>query len=786
MQGATIEQGVRPRVRVLFPMAFALALLAFILHLVALEFPRFDLAPWIEGQKAEGPVGIAFDRWLDSGGFRIYALPALVGLVAVLAFLAFDALLRSRLERPYEVAALLPVLIWLVLPGQAALHRVHGGESWLLGMGIFFLGANLIRVPARAAGSLGVVLALSSVAVHPGMLLWQPFAALLFVGRLGRLRGAWIVALFLLAVGFAIVKGVLAVSIPTASVDPSLDASRFGLALKQAAAAPFLAADPRLRELLPTGFDGLRGHWPVALGLVFWLVLVGWVALLAGIAETAYATAMAGLILIGGPYLAPAWVPGEKAPLVAALLPAGWILALLLARIGGQKPRLVMLGAAVGLAALGVIWTFDLRQSGKIENRQRKLESRHTTLEIPRRRLAPGAEPLAPELERDPARLLLYVEDLAKPGRDAEALVFAAGDAALRRLSSDAAGVIRADFVRDRLKSRLNHQDAIPLTATEVDRALFPKLQGLESRLTELRNRIHGAGVLTSFPVAVREAQEMIPEALEVCLSGGSHPRITTFGQMFFEALRHLGDAADHLGQVRDLVPLREAVVELSARQPRQVALLARALTDSGRPKDAQPLFAEAFKAINAREGADIFWLIHRLVSGVADAKAGSEKEGLASINRAWSDLARGGVERVFDSIRPEGLEFWIVAEVLLVRADLTKRLDKDFFEQAHHDLDSLLQPTLSFGLKRVPALSFRGKLRAIAGELAPARQDLRELLGLEVTDPVEKSTGQRGRLDFPRWRRLGLETLKEVGEGQLQEPELERIRVQLAALEGQ
>ncbi len=69
MQGATIEQGVRPRVRVLFPMAFALALLAFILHLVALEFPRFDLAPWIEGQKAEGPVGIAFGRWLDLGGF---------------------------------------------------------------------------------------------------------------------------------------------------------------------------------------------------------------------------------------------------------------------------------------------------------------------------------------------------------------------------------------------------------------------------------------------------------------------------------------------------------------------------------------------------------------------------------------------------------------------------------------------------------------------------------------------------------------------------------------------
>jgi tetratricopeptide (TPR) repeat protein len=783
VQAHTLGSALRPRVRVVLPMAFGVAAAAALWHLPSLFAPPIDLVPYLPAPRPGSGIGERFRAWLDQGGGRPLVLPLLAAAAAGGLFLGLEALIRARLDRPNEVAALLPAVLWATLPGQTALHRLAGGESLLLAGAAAMAGFAMAGARSAVLALLGAGLAVSAVFAHPLALVLLPIAGLALAGRRG--HGASLLLPVFMLLGLGIGLHLLAGGSLTADpVHPELDGARPRLALEQAAAAPILSADRSLRSLLATGFEGLRGEWPAALGLLFWLLLFGWTALLAGVRDASRVFAATAAALLAVPWLVPAWVPGERAALAIALLPAALAPALLLARAGSAHLRLVALGVSLGVALVGVDLHFDVLSAGRPDARVRMLESRRTALAPPRRRLPSGADASAPELERDPVRLLLHIEDIVatSPHGEDDPAVFAAGTAALARLDHDPRGVLDPATVRERLRARIRHPDAIPLSARPEERKLFPRLMPLEQQLAELRVRIQGEGILDGYATAVAELEPVIPDALEICLEGGSHPRFTAFGQVLLDVLRRLAEAADHLGEARDAASLREAVVELTARQPRAVALLGRSLLEAGRPAEALAALEEALPRLPA---ADPFTLIHRMALGAAEARTGDGRKGLATLQRAWADLTRGSLDGLLGWARPDTLEYWLIAEGLLVRYELVSGLDPGLEPQARHDLERFLDPAFAFGVRRVPALVLRGRLRALSGDVQGARQDLREFLGLRARSLRERVDGAEGRLDYPRFRRLGIETILGPADLGLAPEERARLESELAALAG-
>lgn len=741
-----------------------------------------DLAPYLEGPRAQGGLGGALaslvtSTTLGEGTDALrWLLVLLTGLFSGLLFLSAEILIRRIYGEPQEAAALLATVAFVALPAGAAWAKVAGGESQLLSGVLLAGGFRLALSPSSKVSWAGFgVLALSAMA-HPAVL-----GLVLFSPLLQRLRGErdWPMLAKTVALVLAILGGSVFLSagaLPVTPLRPALAELRLGKAAELWSAAPLLAVERTARSLLPTGYEALMGFWPVFSGLAIWALLAGWSCLVAGIGPGLHLLFASFVCAMLAPFVTQGWIPGEKGLVLVSLIPASLLFAGLLGGVRGPSLRWAMLGLSLGLFAASA----QVEYHG-FGGRENALKRRTSAFELARMQLGPGVDLLNPHGEPDPARLLLFMNDVAKLSVN-DPHMGPCDDALQRKLRDHPDRALDPKWLEMRRKQVVKDPGAIPEGVTGDVVQKFEKLPDLEIKVADFQRRLRASMAATSYEVVFAEVEQLIPEALEVCLSS-PHPRVSNFATGFMSVLERLADIATNLGESRKAVPLREAIVELSGRDKRILAILGREYFEADRLKESEATLLEALKF---EERGNALWTVTRGTLGRLLARRGEKRAGLDELHRAWSAFgvgSRGGTNQLQFACRPESLDFWLVMELLLARYELVRELEPEFEAQARHDLQKPLDDALSFGVRRLPALMMRGRLYYLTGEAGAARTYLREMRSIRPTRIEERAGGATGRFDLVRWRRLGLQTMLQALGDQPAAEERAEIEAELSGL---
>jgi len=732
---------------------------------------RLSLAPYVEPPPA-GSVGVFGDQLRAMGAFENALL---AGLVAVLFFLVVEAIVRRTWDHAHETAALLPAVLFAVLPAQLAFQRIIGTQPILVGLGVLFLGAWLALGRHSLLAVLGAGLAAVAACVHPAMLVLAPavVGCLWLGGTLRSIPAACAAAAAVVAVAGIAVTGSI-------SADPALagmETSRSGWALDLLAASPVYAfwSDPR--DLLPTGYAAMRGDlWPIAAGLAIWGLLVGWSMLTTGIVRTAMIVAFAALAG-AAPFVVPAWVPGDRA---VALLPVPFALLLvahLLSVVRGSTPQLIGISAAVAITCVGI----GLPRMDGSEGHDR-LRSRQDLL-IPE---LGGSFSIAGEA--DPVRLLLFgldsrrqLEELRKANENVGSWASypaSVADQIAVRLAVPDPPVLDAPKVR--LLAKVLRD---PIDASLAESGRFERLDKLQVLIREINEELRQNAPRDCYSSVQTRVQALIGDAMQISYAlrekEVSHPRFRRFLSSFMDLARTAAKWATELGDLHYSVPLREVLVELTTpvrapvtRIERQGylphwearALLGIELAEMKRFDEARTHLAAAIPWL---AGSGSLGAVARAALSRVDLAGGADPiDVLDGLSAAWSGLAGAhpSAQGLPGILRPSTRDYWLVAEFLLHRYELVNEHDPTFEPQARRDIHlALAGPAADERIRRVPALAFWGRLNHLRGQKETARRALLEMRAVKPKRFGERGSGTSGYLDTPRFRLGGLRTLLKV-----------------------
>jgi hypothetical protein len=732
----------------------------------AVDAPRLDLEPYLRSPRAPGLFGDGAASLVDSvpvAGILLAAISAL------LLFLLLDGLIRKLWAWPNEAAALLFALLFAAAPAQAAPLRIFDdGAGLAAGLAVVFLGGWLALMPRRGLAFPGAALGALAPALHP--VLWGLTPGIVFALAVGghlpglprRLAG---LSGVLLVASVAALAGVE--PFPSAA-HPGFEGLRASLPLAQLAALPVLAVDTAPRALLPTGFEALAGQWPVLAGLSAWGLALGVGCLIAGMRLLA-APLLVALVLLPAPWLVQEWISGDPNLLVPALAPVAAFGALVLGAFRTRSLRMAVIGLCLGLAM--IVYLHELR-------RDRFLELRRTALQLPWRsdpRLGPPG--FAPADEPDPARLVLYSRDVMRLDPQWKQV-----RAAARRRLEEGAPAVDPLRLEDLLASPVSDPPRIPVDKQHLLRRL-PELETRLAAVADLWSRTREAG---SFFAVAADLEDLAPEVLEFHYALSHHVRAVSLVRRFRPLAIEVADRASRAGLLAISTPLRDAIVLLSppSEVPGETAILGREYLECGETELALELLRQAVPEL---DGRGLLEAVSRGALGRALAATGAPDQALRELNAAWGGLATvaGPGGRTLQRLVPvDALGYYLVAEFLLARYELVRELDPQLEEQARRDVMRVIDPTLSAGRRRVPALAIRGRLHALRGEGPEARRLLRELRAIETADLSEQADGPRGRINHPRFRILGLRTLLEVLDPAVAAAEIGAIRREIDALE--
>ncbi|NRA94782.1 MAG: hypothetical protein HRU14_01085 [Planctomycetes bacterium] len=761
MQGDLVT--ARLRIRVVLPMGLAVFAVGLLGAWIETDAEPLNLEPYLSGPAPAGLlVHDSVPESVRDAFFGMGALPRglLAAGVALMLFMVLEGVVRRTWDHPNEVAALLPATVFAILPAQIAFQRVAGGATLLAGLLTLLLGCWLALSRQRALAVVGAVVVVAAAAVHPAMVVLVPAVIpCLWLGSGGSVvrtaAGASAVAAGTLLC--VLVSG----AITQPAISETVASERSSWALELLGAAPAIAFWSHPRDLLPTGFEAVRGDvWPVATGVALWGLLLAWAILTTGVVRSAV---VAGLAALAGaaPFVVPAWIPGDRAVAVLPVLLAVVLLAHTLSVVRGPHFRGVGILLALVIAGLG-LWS-SRGTHGGLETRRHVFMPEKAEL---------GFVPL---LEEDPARLVLFGLDVLEQDRDAYAAGqprgakpswrIAAGTVAKQRLNVPGPPVLD--------KKRLNHlaswlRVAIDAKDDGSEAELLDKLDGLDLKIIEMsRERRSGAPGEWYASVQVR-LQELIPEAQEVlyALRQGEvrHPRFRKFLYNFGLLVRECARWATEVGDLHYSVPLREVLVQLTEGQQRDHhrarAILGLELLEMKRVGEAKEHLAAAAEHLKR---TDVLGAVVQGALASTLIAEGSKKRALEGLSQAWSGLSTAVAGGMLRLAQPASRDYWLLSELLLARFELAKEVDPALEDQALKDVMAALVPTIDSSVRRVPALAFWGRLKYLQGDLAAARAALSEMRQIKPASFGERGSGARGHFDVPRFRLAGLRTLAEV-----------------------
>jgi len=745
---------------------------AWVGHLEAMEgggSGPYDLRPYLDGPSHVGLAGFehtpgALQELLLGGPGLATALMA--GCVAVLLFLALESFLRITWSCPNEVAALTPAVLFAVLPAQLAFQLIAGGATLLLALGLLLLACLLALSVNVLSRLLGAAAGAMAAAAHPALILLLPAVLpCLWLGAANSrsrqstqadsraaFRFTVVVggAMILLAIGDGLV---VSGSLTAPPIHGSVGPHRSRWALELLASSPILAFFNQPRDLLPTGFEAVTGgFWPIMAGLSVWGLLLAFAMLTAGIARGVFLAGLAGLAG-AAPFVLPGWVPGDRAAACLPLLPAVTLLALGLSVVRGRSVRVAGVVVAVVIGAVCLRGTAEAHAG---------VQSRRSLFMVDSERLG-----FVPDLEPDPARLVLYGYDLWQQEQALHEARKSRGrfpsfrervvSVARGRLQTPAPPALAPEALL-RIATRLT----FPIVAAELpdELRLLETLGELELAVAELSRRQDPENW---YAFSQARLSELTPQALEILYALREnrvrHPRFHKFNYTFTQLVGRAAVWATELGDLQYSVPLRELLVEMTEGYPRNQGrvrgILGLELLEMKRWEDARTCLTAAAEVC---ERSEPLGAVVRGALASLKIREGQEREALEGLNRAWDGLAgQAGRWRIAS---PGSRDYWLIAEMLLLRYELARRIDPALAEQAGRDLRLMLEPALASGPRRVPALAFWGRLKQLDGDVVAARIVLLEMRALSPNSFGERGSGASGLLDTPRFRLVGLRAL--------------------------
>ncbi len=722
-----------------------------------------DLRPLLDAP--QGATGLS--RWTEdlfvsaALGSRMLAA-TMCGLAAALAFLVIEQTLRRHAKLRNETAALLGAAAFSALPIGACFARLSGGPPLLLAFGIACTAVLLAPHWCFASMALCVLLPF----LHPlgAVLMLWPLLALIGAGRNGAAALLLLVAIALALSGFA------PLTEPTEGID-----DRWAAAGQTFLAAPALAIDRSVRTLLPTGAEWVRGTLPVAQGTAVWLLLLG-LACMVGRFRLAMPLTIVALVAAHlAPWFVPTWIPGDAGTVCITCLPLVLLGVLVLGPVAGRWWREMSLGLALGLIAIAVV--------GEYQVRGLKLALRRHALGIAQR--TSPAVMFAPDLETDPLRLVLYMEDMVRFAGRLDPQVLTCGLCAENLLQQPTPSALQPARLKARVAALLEAPGSIPVDAPASEAWMFEKLPALSTALDIILLRLNTEGPERAYQSSADELVAMVPSLVEILVVRAQHPKVHQFQQHALDAMRVVAQMATRLGDLRVSLPLREAIVAALSNEPRAAAIFGRELVEAGRFDEAVPVLETALSAL---KGKDILWCVSKGALGRAVVPAAGAAAGLEHMDAAWGGFLGGSGsagQRLGQITDPDGLDYWLVVELLLARFEATRIAHPERAVQARADVLRALDGAQSTGNARMPALLVEGRVAQLDGELSKARRVLREARALRCDGLVERGDGARGRLDFPRYRVAVLQSLllcldaPESATGMTPEAQSERAAVQ-------
>ncbi len=686
---------------------------------------------------------------------------------------------RARMQLSGQHAALLAVAGWSALPVTAALVRTTGGPALLAAL-LLALPLTLVRSRGLAAVMLAMALTSLSAAVHP-------LAAMVTLASLPLLARQGAFSACAGALSGASIGLLLSGTLPVAAINGVSE--RILAGLSTAAAAPMLALDGSSRALTATGHDWLQGNLPVAAGLACWMLLIG-AAALVGRFRNAVPLAFGGVLAaMVTPFVVPGWVPGDTHTVLCTLLVAVQCVALILAPVSGSSWPAVTRGLAAGMLFLAVLASVQ---------RAEKLSVRRFALDIPHHPPSLGSV-FAPELERDPLRLLLYMEDMTLVAGHKDPQTMRSGLCA-ERLLTESSSCLQHEVMLKRLGQLVEKPGYTPPDAEASEAWVFQLIPALDARLQGITSRIGQEGYESAWQSSADELVAMLPDLAEVLTFRARHPKILQFQSRALDILRAISKQATALGESGIAVPLRELLVEAQAREPRALAILGREMVEVGRVAEGVKALEEALSRMQERDllqavsrGA-LAWGRLLLTAGSAPGampELGSvAPEGIVAalreLDSSWSGLVGGqgaDAQRLQQITPVESLDYWLVAELLLRRHEVVLALKDPRMTQTGRDVARVLEGPESGGLQRLPALWIRARLALSTDESGKALRVLREAREMRPLSLRERGDGAQGRLLHSRWRRLVLHDLSRLLEGRGAEEERASVATELQSL---
>jgi hypothetical protein len=695
-------------------------------------------------------------------------------------YVVLRRLIREQTQLEGSHAALISAAAWLALPVSVALLRTAGGPALLAALALG-LPATLLRQAEVPKLLLAFVLSCLATWMHPlaGLVLVAAVPILI------RLRAGWVALVLVLGSVAGLSANGHLLEPPVVGLE-----GRMSAGLATMLAAPVLALDVSSRALLATGFDWVGGRLPCLAGLACWLLLFGAAALVGRFRNAV--PLMLGLVMAAAlcPFVVPGWVPGDVHTVLCGLLIAAQLVGLVLAPVSAAAWPALARGLAAGLLVLAALSAFQ---------RAPQMAVRRFALAIPHHPPALGSL-LAPELEPDPVRLLLYMEDMMLVGGLKDPQTLTCGLNAKMRLSLAPPPCLDPETLRERLGQILEEPGHTPTDADPAEGWVFQKIPALEARLGEVIARISAEGYEAAWQSSADELVSMLPELAEVLTVRGRHPKIVQFQSRALDILRTMAKQATAMGEQGVSVPLRELLVDAQAREPRALAILGRELIDVGRVSEGLAALEEALGRFPEKdvlqvvsEGA-LVW--GRLLPAAHGALGKSPDlslleraqllEAVRGLDAAWARLVggQGADARRLQQITPlESLDYWLVVEMLLRRHEVVVALKDERASQTARDVARALEASQAGGLRRLPALWMEARLALVGADSAKALRILREARALSPTTLRERGDGDAGRLLHVRWRRHVLQDLCQLLSGAEAAAERAAVEAELQSL---
>lgn len=750
--------------------------------LVLAGTPLLDLRPLLDAPVVGGPLArsLGLDAFGAAGtSVSKASLALLAAALGAVLVVTSTRETRARTQLDGQHAALIAVAGWSALPVTAALCRTAGGPALMAAL-ILGLPATLVRGRGPTAVMLAMALAGLGAAMHPlaAMVTLASLPLLFRSGALGASLGAMCGA-----GGGLLLSGAL----PVSALHGVTERALAGLAT--AAAAPMLALDSSTRALTATGHAWLQGSLPVASGLACWMLLFG-AASLVGRFRNAWPIACGGLLAaMATPFVVPGWVPGDTHTVLCTLLIAVQCLSLILAPVSGAVWPAVVRGLAAGMLFLAVFSSVQ---------RAEKLSVRRFALDIPHHPQALGGV-FAPELERDPLRLLLYMEDMTLVAGHKDPQTMRCGLNA-ERLLAGAASCLDLEVMQQRLGQLVEKPGYTPPDADASEAWVFQLIPALDARLQGITLRIGQEGYELAWQSSADELVAMLPDLAEVMTLRARHPKILQFQSRTLDILRAIAKQATAIGESGIAIPLRELLVDAQAREPRALAILGRELVELGRVAEGVKALEEALARMQER---DLLYAVSRgalawgrLLLGVDFAPGTMPELGsvdperlvaaLRELDASWGGLVGGqgaDAQRLQQITPVESLDYWLVAELLLRRHEVVLALKDSRATQTGRDVARVLEGPESGGLQRLPALWIRARLAQSTDDRGRALRVLREARALRPTSLRDRGDGAVGRLLHSRWRRLALHDLGSLLEASGPEEERASVAAELQSM---